>query len=157
MNVDDYLLDVEGVDWSEALRGWTFLIPSELTIWLANRFGDLFVVPDDGAVHILDIGQGSFTRVADDRDTFCRLIDQPGNANDWLMIPLVDRLVATGHLLTPGRCYGYRLPPLLGGGYDLDDIITLPILEHLRFHADLHRQLKDLPDGTRVRLVVDDT
>lgn len=44
------------------LRDWAWLLPSTLTVWLINRFGDLFVVLDDGTVHMLDVGSDSRTR-----------------------------------------------------------------------------------------------
>jgi hypothetical protein len=80
-----------------------------------NRFGDLFLVIDDGSVHMLDIGGGTLTKLAEDRDDFCRKIDEGDNANQWLMIPLVDGVVVAGLKLSPGQCYGYKRPPVLGG------------------------------------------
>jgi hypothetical protein len=47
----DYTLRIDGVDWSDALASWTWLLPGEFTVWFANRFGDLFLVFDDGSVH----------------------------------------------------------------------------------------------------------
>ena len=44
-----------------------------------------------------------------------RKIDEDDNANDWLMIPLVDRLVAAGVLLKPGECYSFLTPPSWAG------------------------------------------
>ncbi len=84
------------MDWSSALSGWSWLVPPEFTLWLVNRFCDLFLVVPDGSVHILDVGSGILTRLADDRDDFSRRIDEGNNAADWLMIPLVDELAASG-------------------------------------------------------------
>ncbi len=96
MSVHDYLIDHIGFDWAHLLSGWERLLPTEFTVWLMNRFGDLFLILPDGSVSMLDIGAGSLTKLAESRDEFSRKIDEGDNAEDWLMIPLVDRLVAAG-------------------------------------------------------------
>jgi hypothetical protein len=57
-----------------------------------NRFGDLFLVFEDGSINVLDVGGGTLTRVAESCDDFCAKVDEDDNANDWLMIPLIDKL-----------------------------------------------------------------
>jgi hypothetical protein len=153
MNVHDYLIDHAGFDWPRLLSDWAWLLPRELTVWLMNRFGDLILVFPDGTVHFLDVGVGTLERVADSREDFCRKIDEGDNANQWLMIPLVDELVAAGLRLQPGRCYCFKRPPVLGGEYAVDNAALLPIAEHYGFLGSLHGQLKDVPDGGQVELV----
>jgi hypothetical protein len=67
---------------------------------------------------MLDVGTGVVERIADSRDHFATLIDL--DDNNWLMIPLVDQCVAAG--LSPGnnQCYGYKVPPILGGQYTIE-------------------------------------
>jgi Domain of unknown function (DUF1851) len=114
MNVHDYLIDHSNVDWADLLSDWKWLLPPEFTVWLMNRYGDLFLILPDGIVHMLDVGGGSLTKLANDRDEFARVIDEEGNAEDCLMIPLVDRLVKAGVLLEPGHCYSFVTPAILG-------------------------------------------
>jgi hypothetical protein len=154
--IGDYLIDHAGFDWSRLLTEWAWLLPPELTVWLMNRFGDLFLVLEDGSVHMLDAGTGTLTRMADDRDDFCRRVDEGDNANQWFMIPLVDRVVAAGLKLGPGQCYGYKILPVLGGGYTVENTAILPVAEHLGFCGSLHHELADLPDGAKVVLRVQD-
>src|SRR5260370_26503550 len=99
MSVHDYLIDHNGFDWPHILSPWAWLLPVQLTVWLMNRYGDLFLVFDDGMVQMLDIGTGTLKCVAVNREEFSTKIDEGNNANEWLMIPLVDRLVpAVSHL-----------------------------------------------------------
>jgi hypothetical protein len=128
MNVQDYLINLSGFDWGHRLQGWEWLLPPEFAVWLMNRYGDLFLILPDGTVHMLDIGDGSLTKLAEDRSEFARRIDEEGNAEDWLMIPLVDHLVAAGVLLKPGECYSFLTPPILGGAYSVENTVVLPIL-----------------------------
>jgi hypothetical protein len=149
-NVHDYLIDHSGFDWPNLLKDWSWLLPRQVTVWLMNRFGDLFLVFDDGAVHMLEIGGGSLTKVAESRDDFCAKIDLDDNANNWLMIPLVDRLVDSGMRLAPGKCYHSKFPPIVGGDYTLENTAVVDIAEHYGFYGSVHEQLKDVPDGTEV-------
>jgi hypothetical protein len=154
MSVYDYLIDHSDFDWSQLLSDWDRLLPTEFTVWLMNRYGDLFLILPDGSVNMVDVGIGSLTKVADSRDEFSRLIDEDDNANDWLMIPLVDRLVAAGVLLKPGQCYSLLIPPVLGGDYTIENTVLLPIFEHFGVYGSYHEQLRDVPDGTKVVIKV---
>ena len=150
MNVPDYIIDHSNIDWPTVLADWLWLVPQELTVWIMNRYGDLFIALNDGTIHMLDVGGGTFEKVADSRDDFRRMIDEDDNANDWLMIPLVDQMVAAGVTLTEGNCYGYRIPPVLGGDYTVENSAVISIAEHYSFHATIHQQIKDVPDGAEV-------
>lgn len=154
MDINDYLIDHTNLDWANLLTQWNRVLPEEFTVWLMNRFGDLILVFEDGTVHFFDVGAGSVEEVAESRDEFCDLIDRDDNANQWLMIPLIDRLVEAGKTLKPGYCYSYLQSPVLGGDYTVENTIILPIHEHFGVNATIHEQIKDLPDGTVVRIVV---
>ena len=154
IRLHDYIIDHSDVDWATILRDWAWLLPKRLTVWMMNRFGDLFLVFEDGSVQMLDIGGGTLEKVADSRDDFCQKIDEGDIANQWLMIPLIDRLVAAGKTLNEGQCYGYTISPILGGDYTVENSFVLPIAEQYGVNASIHQQLKDVPDGTQVEIVI---
>jgi len=156
MNIHDYLIEKSGKDWSELLSGWLGVLPASFTVWLVNRFGDVFAVFEDGSVHMLDVGTGVMQRLADSRDDFAALIDAGDNANNWLMIPLVEQCVAAGLTLSGGQCYGYKIPPILGGKYAVENVSPTNLSVHYSLLADIFRQTKDMPDGTRIKAVVID-
>jgi len=155
MTVFDYLIDHSDFNWPTLLSGWGWLLADEeFSVWLMNRFGDLFLIFDDGTVRMLDCGAGTLEKVAESKDDFCDRVDEGDNADDWLMIPLVDQLVEAGTTLTKGPCYSFRVPPVLGGAYSIENTVTLDIAGHYSLYGEVHEQLKDLPDGTEVRLRV---
>jgi hypothetical protein len=82
MNIHDYLIDQAGKDWPALFSDWGSVLPRSFTLWLVNRFGDAFVVLDDGSVRMLDVGIGQFRPVADSRDHFATLLDVEANANN---------------------------------------------------------------------------
>lgn len=156
MKIHDYLIEQGGKDWSELLSGWLGVLPASFTVWLVNRVGGVFAVFEDGSVHMLDVGTGVVQRLADNRDDFATRIDADNNANNWLMIPLVDQCVAAGLTLSEDQCYGYKVPPILGGKYEVENVSPINLSVHYSLLADIFRQTKGLPDGTRIKAVVID-
>ena len=155
MSINDYIIDHRGFDWSKLLANWSWLLPERFTAWIMNRFGDLFIVLDDGTVHMLDVGCGSLKKVAESRDEFAVKIDEDDNANEWLMIPLVDRLVASGITLQAGQCYGFRQPPILGGGYSIDNVAVLSVDDYYGGYGSIHQQINNLPCGPQIAIRID--
>jgi hypothetical protein len=150
MNINDYLIPHAGKDWRSLLSGWFGLLPQNFTVWLVNRFGDLFVLLDDDSVCMLDVGVGTFKRLANNRSHFGSLIDAGSNASNWLMIPLVDACVAAGLTLGHNQCYGYDIPPILGGQYQPGNVSVTDLAVHYAFLADIYRQTRSLPEGTPI-------
>jgi hypothetical protein len=149
-SIHDYLTDHAGFDWPRLLAGWAWLLPPEVAVWLVNRFGDLFLALPDGSVHALDVTAGTLTKLAGSREEFCELVVDEGNADQWLMAPLVDELVEAGLVPGPGQCYGFKFPPVLGGGYTAENTTVLPAADYLGYCGSLHRQLAAVPDGGHV-------
>ena len=154
MEIANYIIDHRNIDWPTVLASWAWLLPEELTVWLMNRYGDLFLVFDDGTIHLLDIGNGSIEQLAKNRDEFVSKVDEDGNASNWLMVPLVDRLREAGKRLHADQCYSLIIPPILGGEYIVENTAILSITEHYSVYASIHQQIKDLPDGSQVALKV---
>ena len=125
--------------------------------WLVNRFGDAFVVlEEDGSVHMLDVGSGTFARVADNRSHFADLLDIDENGADWLLIRLVDACREAGMSLSASQCYGFKVPPVLGGDYEVANVEPTDLAVHYSFLANIYKQTKGLPDGTPIKAVVVD-
>jgi hypothetical protein len=154
MELANYIIDHQNVDWPTVLADWVWLLPEELTVWLMNRYGDLFLVFNDGTVHMLDIGRGTVEQLAENRNDFALKIDEDDNVSDWLMVPLVDRLIEAGKGVHIGQCYSFIIPPILGGEYTVENTAILSITEHYSVYASIHQQIKDLPDGTQIVLKV---
>jgi len=91
MNLADYLIDYSGLVSSALLDYWKWLVPATATVWLMNRFAELVLVLEDGSVSYLETSAGAIRKIAASQDDFIAKIDEGDNANEWLMIPLVDR------------------------------------------------------------------
>lgn len=45
-----------------------------------------------------------------------------------------------------------KIPFVLGGKFEIENLIAVDAVEAMRYRADLWRQIRDLPDGAQVRL-----
>jgi hypothetical protein len=156
VDVNDYLLPMDGIDWGEVLAPWGTLLPDEFTLWFANCYGEPILVLDDGSVHRLDFEGGELERLADSQDALNDALDDPENVADWLMIPLVDEVRAAGLELGAGQSYGFAIPTIVGGEYELDNTRVKTLAEYAAFLAGVHDKIRDLPDGAQVELSIDD-
>lgn len=154
MNIHNYLIAHENCDWATMLRHWHWRLPPKFKVWLVNRFGDLFLILPNNSVQRLDIGTGTLSKVAENRDEFSRMADDPEKINDWFLIPVVDQLVASGKTLKPGECYCYRMLPILGGGYTVADFEVKDLAYVYAAFGPIHEKIKDLPDGTNIEFEV---
>lgn len=120
---------------------------------MVNRFGDLIFVPDDGTVQFLDIGAGSVKQLAESREAFFTQVDLGDNADNWFLISLTDKCVAAGLMLGPGQCYTFKIAPVFDGKYSIDNIEVGDMVVNYSLLAQIHQQIKDLPDGAQIKLV----
>jgi hypothetical protein len=140
MNVLDYLIDPAGKDWSHLLGDWSPPLPARFTVWLVNRLGEPYVMAEDGKVLRLDVGAGVAEVVAGGREDFARLLDAGDHARRWLRIDAVDRCRAAGLRLGPQECYGFRLPPTMGGDYDIPNLVPTHLAVHYSYQAYICKQ-----------------
>jgi hypothetical protein len=154
MDINDYLIDQSGLDLNKLLSPWHGKLPREFTLWMVNRFGDLFLRMDDGSIWSFRMDEGELSRLADNRDHFADLVNQEDNANEWFLIPLVDQLVAAGYRLEAGQCYGFVVPPVISGEYATKNIRPITLREYYSFLADCYKQIEHLSDGAQVSLKI---
>ncbi|ADB16381.1 Domain of unknown function DUF1851 [Pirellula staleyi DSM 6068] len=148
MEVNDYLLSHEGLDWHALIEPWRWIFPEEVEFqpWLMNKFGDLTWIDGTGAVFHLNVSEGTLEKVAENEDQFLDLLEDPDNAAEWLMYPLVDMATAAGMTLENGECFGYEELPVLGGEYDTANIAIYALDSYWKFCGDMHNKLQDVPD-----------
>jgi hypothetical protein len=154
VDLRDYIIDPAGVDWQSLLAQWAGILPEEFNLWLVTRFGDQIVICNDGSVGFFDTGMLFFERVAASRDEFADSMDVEHNARRMLMVPMVDSCVKQGIVPGSGQCYAFKIPPFLGGQYEVPNVYVANVPEYYAFLADLWKQTRDLADGSRVRVMV---
>lgn len=153
--MNDYILPPLERDWAALLEKWNWLLPESFGVWFANRFGDLFLILEDGGVAMLDINAGTLTRIAESQDDFSQKLAEGDNARVWLYTPLVDALNAAGTKSDDAdRVYAFGKPILLGGEIAAWNVQAGGLGETLGFTGDLAGQLRGVADGAEVGLKV---
>jgi len=72
------------------------------------------------------------------------------------MSGLVEQAAAKLGPLTEGRKYCLKIPGPLGGEYGGENLATVPLVQLIGVSGYLAKQIKDLPDGTPIKLEVTD-
>jgi hypothetical protein len=86
-----------------------------------------------------------------------------GSFEEWASRLLVDFKVLTGQPLAhdwqvargplaPGERLGPKTPFVLGGDFELANLYAANQVELMRFRGSLAKQIRDLPDGSRVKV-----
>lgn len=139
------ILDAIGAAW--AWRGVSLVELIDL-----NPFGNAILVGEDGDVWRACPELLTLERIAADRQAFHTLRTDPDFEFDWRMERLVELAQAKLGPLPHGRCYYFVIPPVLGGGFDVDNIQSVSVLELHELTGDIARQIDELPDGEKVEL-----
>ena len=135
MNINDYLITDAGIDWAHLLADWIPPLPASFNVWLINRLGEPIVVEPHGAVVRLDVGMGTSMELARSREEFAHRLDTGDNANQWLRMKLVDECRRAGMTLNAFECYGFKMPPTLGGRYEVANLRPTRLDYHYSYQA----------------------
>jgi hypothetical protein len=73
---------------------------------------------------------------------------------DWYMTALTDLAREKLGSLPQGRKYHFAIPGSIGGEYGIANICTVSQTEQINVSGDIGRQIKDLPDGTPLKLKI---
>lgn len=155
-NLHDLTVKFNG-DISERLtENWTWLIGKDKKVLLVSAIGDMFLTDSNKKVYWLDVGVGELKLVAGGLQDFEEKLKNIDQVNEWFMIDLITVLRLSGIKLKDGQLYSYKKLPIIGGDYASDNFVPLDIEEHFGYTGDIHKQIKNLPDGTTVELKIVD-
>lgn len=147
---NELTISPNGVDLDGLLSEWRWLVDESFHPVVISTLGDLFLRHEDGCIFWLDAGWGQLTEVAASAEEFKRLMVQPENANEWFIPQLIGDILTSGQGLRPGECFGYKVPPVLGGEIEPDNFEPTDLQVHLSILGQVHRQVKDLSPGTPI-------
>lgn len=151
-NLADLTVQVDADVAARYTEDWLWLIGTDKTVILVTTLGDLFLESKDQGVYWLEVGGGKFEKVATDIDEFERKLTDINNVNEWFMIDLTTELRLSGSKLNKDEVYSYKKLPIIGGDYTVDNFEPTNVEVHFSFAEQVHRKVKDLPDGTKVNI-----
>ena len=103
---------------------------------------------------MLDVGSGEFSLIAESVSDFEKQAATPEKQEQWFAKTDEDSARARGLIPSPSQCIGFSTPLVFAetGHPNPADIIDL--YENVGFLGDIHRQIANLPDGAKVKLVM---
>jgi len=134
----------------DLLSEWRWLLNDSFHLILISSLGDMFLTDAEGHVHWLDAGAGRLTQIASSVDEFQQLRQQPAKAEEWFVPQLVGDIMQSGLCLASAQCFGYKLPPVLGGQMQPSNFEPTNLSVHFSILGQINRQAKDLPAGTPI-------
>jgi hypothetical protein len=94
--------------------------------------------------------------IAHSRQAFLTERAKQENLDQWFMADLAMLCWERGLRPGPGQCLSFKIPPVLSGPLEVDNVEVADLMVHESILAQIHRGVKDLPEGTRIdRFVVD--
>lgn len=134
--------------------GWVGIDPFHIVA--ENDFGNLIIEDTEERFWRLCPESAYCEVVANCKTELCELQCAPEFVADWEMVSLLEAAKNSLGELPLGQKYCLKVPGILGGAYELENIGTVPFDELISFSGDLGYQCKDLADGTQVILEVVD-
>jgi hypothetical protein len=140
----------------EIASGWGWKGVRPCAIIMQNAFGNVIFTDDEGRYWRICPEDLSCDVIAADSERFERVRESESFVTDWGMQALVDQARAAIGTPTAGECYCLKIPSVLGGAYVIQNIGTIDRAELIAASGHIAEQIKDLPDGAKIRLRVTD-
>lgn len=131
---------------------WSWVVPEDHTPLFLSIFGDWVFGARDGSLWGLSTLEGSYERIAGNSAEFNALKGSP----EWLdKVFLASwQEIAARHGIVPSasECITWKVPPVLGGAYEVNNLQLLPQVVYQPIIAQVHKRLVDgaKPDSSRV-------
>lgn len=146
---NEYIAEVD-YDGDMLLEDWQWLLQGKYSLWFVTKFGDVFLKAKAGSVAWLDVTSGSVSVVAASEQEFLELARGPDNLDRWFMRNVVDHQAAIGMSPARNQCISFVQPVVLGGKLESTNLELTDAAVHLSIAGQIHRQVKDLPPGTKI-------
>ena len=141
----------------EVLRTkWSWALSDATRILAQNRFGNVLVELGDGSIWRVFPEDLMASKVAASEAEIAGLWTDREFQADWTVGAWIELAEPSLGPLKEGQCYGFKLWPVLGGTYEVENMAIKSMLEWLAVSGDVGRQAKDLPPGAEFRLDIRD-
>ena len=150
MDLKRLTIDAEALDCNRLLTAWRWLVPESLRPFSLTIFGDWFFEDSTGRVVFLDTVAGQLLEIARSRQAFLTECTKQENLDDWFMADFAMLCWERGIQPGPGQCLSFKIPPVLSGPMEVDNVEVCDLMVHESILGQVHRGVKDLPEGTRI-------
>jgi hypothetical protein len=132
--------------------GWSGLVAAK--VLAINTFGNLLIEDKAGKVWRITPEDPSCALVASDPEQFATVLTNKDFSKDWEMATMVDLAAKVVGALARDRVYCLKVPSLLGGPYEADNLGSIGLLELIGVAGQIAEEIDGLPDGAQIALRV---
>jgi hypothetical protein len=154
--LDDLTIKTTGIKVDSLLETWKWLVDDFAEVLVISKLGDVFFTNREGQVYWLATDTFTLTQIAADKVDFNSLLNDAENVDNWFLPELLQQLGQAEIFLNNNQVYGYKKMPVMGGEYSVDNIEPIDIEVHFQLTGQIGEQIKDLPDGTKIKLKIVD-
>jgi hypothetical protein len=154
--LDDLTIKTTHINMAELCEPWIWLLINIREVIIISKMGDMFLAGDDGSIYWLATDIGALSKVANNRKEFEQLLKDEDNIDHWFLPSMVEKLIGNGKVLGKDQVYSFKKIPVIGGDYSLDNIEPTDLNVHFALSGQICEQIKDLPDGTPVKIKIGD-
>jgi hypothetical protein len=149
MKLSDLTLPNSEFDSEDILSGWRWLVGADSRAIVVTKTGDAFLEKPDG-VYFLNLGENRLERICQSIDAFKQLL-AGGEFVAAHFLPQVQAdFVASGQSLGKSEVIGYKLPPTVGGSFELNNLEATNVSVHFSILGQIAKKIKDLPEGAPI-------
>jgi hypothetical protein len=144
--------DLTKIDLTDILECWQWKIADMKAVVTITAMGDIFLLGHDDAIYWLQTDNGDLTKVANTIEQFQELLTAEETYENWFLPLLIAKLLASDKKLKEDEVYSYKQLPVIGGEYSVDNMEPTNMSVHFAYTGQICEQIKDLPDGTKVKI-----
>ncbi len=152
--VEDLTIDFKDIDLKDICSCWQWILQDMKGVVLISKMGDMFLIGIDGFIYWLQTDSGDLSKIADTLEHFESMLQNEQNIDNWFLPLIIEKLVGAGKSLQKNQVYSYKVMPIIGGEYSIENIEPVDISVHFAFSGQIAQQIQNLPDGTKVKIKV---
>ena len=138
-----FMIPAQSYDVTRLVGEWNWLIPVGYTPLFISVLADWVFGAPDGSLWCLSVLEGNFTKIATNSNEYNRL----NKSQEWLNKNFIAdwQAIAAGRGLLPNdnQCLGWKVHPLLGGGFEVENLQVFEMAVYQSIMGQLHRQLQE--------------
>jgi hypothetical protein len=142
--------EIDTVDIADITSSWQWRISKMHAVVTISSLGDMFLLGKDNAVYWLQTDRGELVKIAESFEEYQKFLNDSDKIDNWFLPSFVEKLLEAGKTLKSNQVYSYKIPPVLGGEYTVENIEPVSMSVHFSFSGQICEQVKDLPDGTKI-------
>ncbi len=150
ITMNDLTISPQDINFETLLAEWTWAMPEPMRPVLLTAMGDAFAQGESGTVYFVDMVDGSIRPVADDGESFQSLLRNNQFVTDHMFPLQIVQFRNAGLTLQPKQVYSHKQLLVLGGADDVENVEATDVSVHISIHGQVHRQVKDMPEGTPI-------